>query len=278
MKSLLRDLVKIPLLGRAALGAYQMKVASPHFLRQAKYLGRWLVESKEYTNFTYELTDLNKAYLASFLAVVTEADRRTVAEYIAELEADTDLRDHLDSVMRTSPEGRFADSGARYGRRLGWYALARILKPRVIVETGVDKGLGACVLTAALLRNRSEGHEGQYYGTDINPRAGYLLQDQYEGVGQILYGDSVESLKGLNEPIDLFVNDSDHSAEYEALEYRTIEHKLADDAIVVGDNAHVTPKLLEFAERTGRDFLFFEEQPRRHWYPGAGIGVAYRKR
>jgi hypothetical protein len=25
-----------------------------------------------------------------------------------------------------------------------------------------------------------------------------------------------------------------------------------------------------------RAFLFFREQPQDHWYPGAGIGIAYR--
>ena len=39
-----------------------------------------------------------------------------------------------------------------YGRRLGWYALVRALKPRTVVETGADKGLGSCVLAALRLR------------------------------------------------------------------------------------------------------------------------------
>ena len=46
-------------------------------------------------------------------------------------------------------------------------------------------------------------------------------------------------------------------------------------AVVLGDNAHVTDKLYQFATRTGRKFLFFQQKPLNHWYPGAGIGAAY---
>jgi hypothetical protein len=27
--------------------------------------------------------------------------------------------------------------------------------------------------------------------------------------------------------------------------------------------------------KTGRNFVFFKEQPKAHWYPGAGIGISY---
>lgn len=162
-----------------------------------------------------------------------------------------------------------------YGRRLGWYALVRALKPRTVVETGVDKGLGSCVLAAGLLRNRAEGHPGRYLGTDINPQAGWMFQGAYREAGEILYGDSIESLQRLEGPIDLFINDSDHSSEYEEREYACIALKLSPTAVVLGDNAFVTDKLYQFAVVTGRRFLFFSEKPADHWYPGAGIGAAW---
>ena len=170
-----------------------------------------------------------------------------------------------------------ADLDMGYGRRIGWYALVRALKPRTVVETGVDKGLGSCVLAAALLRNRAEGYQGQYFGTDINPRAGWLFQGAYRQAGEILYGDSIESLERMQSQIDLFINDSDHSAEYEEREYACIASKLSNSAVVLGDNSHVTDKLYQFAVSTDRHFLFFSEKPADHWYPGAGIGAAWNK-
>ena len=168
-----------------------------------------------------------------------------------------------------------ADEDAKFAKRMGWYAFVRAMKPKVVVETGVDKGLGSCVITAAIKKNKEEGFDGYYYGTDINPKAGYLLSGEYSKYGEILYGDSIESLKKLDKTVDIFINDSDHSAAYEALEYETIKDKLTKDSIILGDNSHVTDKLLNFSNANGMKFIFFKEEPLNHWYPGAGIGVAY---
>ena len=107
--------------------------------------------------------------------------------------------------------------------------------------------MGSVVLASALLRNIEEGFPGEYFGIDINPDAGYMLNGKYAKVGKILYGDSVESLKKLDRKIDLFINDSDHDAEYEEQEYNTIRKKLSKSAIILGDNCHVTDKLLKFS-------------------------------
>lgn len=237
---------------------------------------RWLFSSREHTNFTYDLTDLNLRYMARFLAVVCGCKPSDMEKYIREILSDDQLREHIALRTKNSDRSYLADDDPRYARRVGWYALVRATRPRVVVETGVDKGLGSCILTAALAKNSEEGHPGRYYGTDINPKAGYLLDGRYASFGKILYGDSIESLSELETKIDLFINDSDHSTDYEMAEFETIESKLTEHAMVIGDNSHFSDKLINFAERTGRDFLYFQEQPENHWYPGGGIGVAYR--
>ncbi len=30
-----------------------------------------------------------------------------------------------------------------------------------------------------------------------------------------------------------------------------------------------------FTREIGRNFLFFREEPKSHWYPGAGIGIFF---
>src|SRR5439155_2350261 len=109
-----------------------------------------------------------------------------------------------------------ADRQARFGRRIGWYAMVRATKPLLVVETGVDKGLGSCVIAAALMRNAKEGSPGKLLALDINPNAGYLLAAPYDKFGTMVYGDSLASIAAMKEPIDLFIHDSDHSAEHEA--------------------------------------------------------------
>jgi hypothetical protein len=275
MKTLKKIIRSTPVVREIVLFLLKCKSAIGYFATPIKELIVWLFTSREFANFTYDITDLNKKYLASLITVITGKSFQEISAYCSELENDVDLRNHIQVAIMNSNEKHFADRKVYYGRRLGWYILARAMKPRFIVETGVDKGMGSCVLIAALMKNEKDGFPGYYYGTDINPVAGYLLSGKYRKYGEILYGDSITSLKKLNFEIDLFINDSDHSAGYEEKEYKIIEDKLSRRSIVLGDNAHATDKLLNFALATNRKFVFFQEKPYRHWYPGAGIGVAY---
>jgi len=235
----------------------------------------WFENSKEQANFTYHLTEHNESQLAGLVDVVTGCGIGKALEYVAELKSDAGMVDHVNRMTLNSPQRAYADLNQGYGRRLGWYALVRALKPRVVVETGVEKGLGSCVITSALLRNRTEGSPGRYFGTDIDRQAGCLFTEPYASAGRILYGDSIESLSRLDETIDLFINDSDHSVAYESREYLTVHGKLSPHAIILGDNSHASPALFEYASHHGKRYLFFAEKPRDHFYPGAGIGVCF---
>ena len=237
----------------------------------------WLFESREITNFTYDLDETNRRYLICTIADVVGVEPSVIERYVQEIEQNEELKRHVATATAGSDRGFMADPVVRFGRRIGWYAFARAVKPRIIVETGVDKGLGACLLTAALQKNAAEGFSGRYYGTDIDPAAGYLLRGEYAEFGRILYGDSIRSLSALEGEVDLFINDSDHSADYEYQEYLTIGDKLSDRAIILGDNAHCTDRLLQFSLATGRHFLFFQEKPAKHWYPGGGIGMSFKR-
>jgi hypothetical protein len=54
-----------------------------------------------------------------------------------------------------------------------------------------------------------------------------------------------------------------------------IRPRLGPRAVLLGDNSHATTALADFSEAHGRRFAFFKEQPRKHWYPGAGIGISF---
>lgn len=262
-------------ISRVALAGYRATIPGRYFLRKLLLVPPWLVASREITNFTYDLTEQNRTYLANTISAVTGVAVVQIESFLAEPENDEELLAHISSLTHASRRRTISDPVPRFGRRLGWYAFVRATKPKLVIETGVDKGLGSVLLCSALLRNRAEGCEGYYYGTDINPEAGFLLAGKWAQTGKILYGDSIGSLRAISEPIDLFVNDSDHSADYELEEYRTVEAKLSPDAIILGDNSHVSKSLCMFAQESGRRFLFFAEQPLKHWYPGGGIGICF---
>lgn len=246
--------------------------ALSYYRPQLRFIRRWVWMRTENSNYYYDITELNKEHLSQMIAHVTKGAPSTILGYFKELEEDKALRKHIEAGLSAYGQD-FVE--IQYGRRLGWYALIRELKPNLVIETGVHQGVGACVIASALLANISEGYPGRYLGTDIDPNAGKLLSGKYRSVGEILYGDSVESLKKVDSQIDVFINDSDHDPEYEAIEYVTIAAKLSRKGVILGDNSHVTDKLSQFSLLNSREFLFFSEKPKNHWYPGAGIGISY---
>ncbi len=91
----------------------------------------------------------------------------------------------------------------------------------------------------------------------------------------MITGDSVAVLSKMAEEVDLFIHDSDHTDEHERAEIHAVSPRLSSAAVVLSDNAHATDVLQLWSESQGRRFLYFQEQPEHHWYPGAGIGASW---
>lgn len=268
-------ILSIPFFGKILLFIYRWNIVRKFISHKKKIAYKWLFSSKETTNLTYDLTNNNITHLISFLSVVTSLPITTIQQYINEISEDSFLTDHIKKTTQNSKLKFKSDVEVKFGRRIGWYVLARVYKPKTIVETGIDKGLGTCLLTRALMKNADEGFSGHYYGTDINPEAGFLFTEPFTDYGTILYGDSIQSLEKLDEQIDMFINDSEHSAQYEENEYKTIKDKLSSKSIIIADNAHSNDKLFLFSQSIKKSFLFFKETPKDHWYDGGGIGIAF---
>jgi predicted O-methyltransferase YrrM len=241
----------------------------------AQIIGRsfgWLVHGRETTNFTYDLDPLNIDQLCWFVSEVSGAGIGQVRAWMAELENDEKLISELTKRLHSNPRRGICAMEPHWARRAGWYALVRAVQPEQVVETGTQLGLGSCVIAAALLRN---GH-GRLTTVDIDPEAGHLISDPWASVIDRLIGSSLDVLAGLS-CVDMFIHDSLHTYDYEAKELAAVEPNLRPNAIVLSDNAHQSAALSDWAERTGRHYLFFKEQPLNHWWPGDGIGVSWAR-
>jgi predicted O-methyltransferase YrrM len=261
----IRRVIQIYIRRRRAVGSLQYK------LRIAK---SWSYKKTEFSNYYYSLTPRNRKDLAFLISHICHEPLKNVEDYFFEIENDNLVKEILIRFRDKQPELR--DSTMEIGRRIGWYALIRIRKPKFVVETGVHHGVGALVINSALHRNRKEGYYGEYLGTDINPNSGELIIHPFNEQCSVVIDDSIATLQSLVIPIDLFINDSDHSAEYEAAEYSSIEKKLSMDAMILGDNSHASDSLRRFSEKTNRHFIFFKEEPFNHFYSGAGIGISFK--
>jgi len=247
--------------------------ATSYYRPKIKMIRSWAFKDTEDSNFYYDLETLNIEHMIHAISIITNIETKIIAEYIEEIRTDDWLKKLILKNLKSSDYPK--DTKVEFSRRIGWYAIARATQPKVIVETGVHNGVGACVLTRALMKNSEQGISGEYFGTDIDESAGQLLTSPLSDYGKILYGDSIKSLEKLNYTIDLFINDSDHSASYEYQEYETVNKMLNSNGIILGDNCHVTDRLSKFSLKTNRKFIFIPEKPKNHWYPGGGIGVSF---
>lgn len=265
-----RRVIASPIAPIAAL-PYRLREVARHNARTLGSSARWLLRSRETTNFTYDLTGLNRQHLAWYVSTITGKPVGEIRGYLDELDGDEQLREAVRVGTASSDRGRLADRVARWHKRAGWYALVRALRPQHVVETGTDKGLGSLMFAAALLANGT----GRLTTLDVDPNSGYLIRGRYATVVDRQLGDSVATLRALTTPVDLFLHDSLHTFEHEAAEYEAVESMLKPNALVLSDNSHVTDALPQWAERTGRSFLYWHERPADHWYPGGGIGAAW---
>jgi Methyltransferase domain len=260
----------------ARLAAFPMRAMS--VLRyDARLVGRslsWLLGSGETMNIGYELDPMNRDQLGWFACAVTGAEIRQVRTWMQELEQDEELFGQMKRGLASNPTRRICARQPHWARRLGWYAIVRAIQPELVVEAGTHLGLGSCVIAAALLRN---GH-GRLTTIDIDPDAGHLITQPWASVIDRRTGNSAELLAGVQD-VGIFLHDSFYSYDHESAELIAVEPNLRPDAIVLSDNARTSGSsaLSDWAEWSGRHYLYFRENPRRRWWPGDGIGAAWAK-
>lgn len=230
----------------------------------------WLFTRTEFANYAYPISQRNRNHFAWFVAEACRTPVDEVLGYFDEIESNADLRRALEASAVSLGRRRELDREFSLGRRLSWYAAVRIHKPRLVVETGTEKGFGSAVIAAALTRNGS----GHLVTIDIEPSAGGLLEGASDDVVTRVTMDSVAYLQGIGDPIDLLILDSDHSEHHEQAELESATPHLSPNAIVISDNCHVTDVLANWSRSGGRRFLYCHERPEGHWYSGVGTGIS----
>ncbi len=228
---------------------------------------RYVLTDPEPANCTYELA--NESQLARWVAEVAGVERAAAAAVLAEPRADRQLRARLRAATRG--HWWWSKREPPFGRRVAWYALVRLIRPALVVETGVHDGLGSLLLLSALERN---GGDGRLVSFDINPEAGWLvgphrlwelrIERAVDGLPEVL---AAAPLVGL------FIHDSLHSYVNERGELELGAGRLAPGGVLLTDNAHGTRALADVCASHGLQYTEFFERPRGHFHPGGGIGA-----
>lgn len=226
--------------------------------------------SPELESFSYELTDPEDVVRQVAVAVDRPADE--LRAYLRELDDERDLTVDLRRRTRWRWTVRTAPAP---GNRVAWYLLARALRPRLVVETGVYDGLGSLVLLCALRRNALEGDVGELVSIDPDPDAGTLvpahLADGWrliEGTADRVLGPALEGRR-----VGLFFSDSPHTRANQELEVALAERHAATELVIVEGSGGWCPVLGEFAERRGVVLHTLRFDARGHFYGPAANGL-----
>lgn len=256
---------------------YRLKQVFQHILKVASLAIKTAFNSRETSTYTYKLTTENEAYLKNIVATITQTSFAEVTTYFEEIYNDKIFQDGIKDMIAKSNLRKKKDLRTDFGSRIAWYAFVRILKPKVIVENGVEIGFTASILCKALERNYLEGNFGKYYGLDIDNNAGFLIKKQLneKSIAKIILGDAIESIRNLDEKVDFYFSDGIRTYEYEQEEFMELNKKINKNSIVVTNKALFSKALFEASMQSSRKFIYFQEAPLKHWYKGAGIGILY---
>ena len=127
--------------------------------------------SKEYYNHTYPLTDLNRGYLVSYVAVISGHDEATIEKYFRELETDEEFRSLARSAIQKFGRSAPAD-------------LSKLTQPTLIangdndrmVPSVLSEDLHRRIKGSELIIYPDSGHGGVFqYHEEFAPLAAEFL-------------------------------------------------------------------------------------------------------
>jgi len=146
------------------------------------------------------------------------------------------------------------------------YVLTRLRAPRVVVETGVWRGMSSWTILAALERSGS----GTLVSVDFPPldavqrvEVGHLVPGELRSRWRLELGPSRQVLPPLLReyaPVGIFVHDSDHTYFNMMREFAQGWRALAPGGVLVSDDVEANDAFLRFARRCGRQPYVVQKQ------------------
>jgi hypothetical protein len=231
---------------------------------------QYVVIDPELDNFSYSLTN-NDELAAAVARALGDTSVDAVVALFDEINGDREVASELRSRRRWRPDAK-QDTG--YGRRIAWYALARLLKPSLVVETGIKDGLGSVLLLRALERNAAEGFDGRLLSFDLSPDRGWLVSPRFRPGWEPVFAPTQvalePSLRGRR--VGLIIHDSEPTYERAAHEFSVaLDH--AGDCLGMVSNGDWSEALRDICQQTGARYETLREKPDHAFYPGSRVDI-----
>ena len=138
------------------------------------------------------------------------------------------------------------------------YAVTRILRPEIVVETGVGSGVSSMFFLTAMERNGT----GRLHSIDLplpderllpaERRTGWLVPEGLRDRWELALGDARQELPPLLERlgrVDCFYHDSDHSYQHMTWEFNQAYPNIRPGGVLLSDDITFNSAWDEFAAR-----------------------------
>jgi methyltransferase family protein len=225
----------------------------------------------EIESYTYELADERALVLEMARSLGRPSSELLL--YAEETRRDPELNERLARHTRW----RF-DVKRRLplGNRLAWYLMVRARKPKLIVETGIYRGLGSLVLLRALERNRQEGFPGGLMSFDLTSASGGLVRPELRAGWRRFIGSTQELLEPAlqGRRVDMLFQDTPHTRENQRFEFGAALRHAGPSLLLNDGSGGDAPHLRLLAgDRDGRHHVV-RAPSRDHVFGGVDIAFA----
>lgn len=232
-----------------------LKVVRPrHFLKALMHPG------EELRAFKYHYRRVPRGEFVKFLS---GADEERLAAVEADLAESGSFHSWLKERLKAHPDG--------YGGQMTMeapavYAMVRLLRPSIMVETGVADG----VTSSYILRAMEDNGHGKLYSIDLphyllpdGKEPGWIVEDALRKRWELRVGDAAKLLPPLLEElgeIDIFLHDSLHTYEHMLLEFRAAWPHLRPGGMLLSHDVGQNTSFFDFIDEIGlrwRDWRVF---------------------
>lgn len=146
------------------------------------------------------------------------------------------------------------------------YAVCKILKPDVILETGVAYGLGSAFILQALHENKKGklfSVDGVFRPWQSKEMIGAAIPETLRKRWNIIYGSSSKKLQSLLKslsPIDIFFHDSLHTYNNMSFEFKTAWPHIKSGGILISDDVGSNDSFHDFGTETKTEPIVYSQK------------------
>jgi hypothetical protein len=219
---------------------------------------------------------------------LTEKNIQEIKKYIKEIKEKKDFEDYVwkryNNFEKKLIKDKKSTGAGGTSREMGiiLYTVIRLLKPEIVLETGVASGISSAYILFAL----SENKKGKLFSIDLpyevdkkyplnyikkegetfipkEKKPGWLIPEELKKEWHLELGKSSEKLSLLLnklKSVDIFIHDSEHSYENMIWEYKTVWPFLKEEGILFSHDVNWNSAFDEFCKEIKRQGIKYREE------------------